>query len=687
MVSFVSSRAAPVALALLWLLQMQPALAQEPGALARPATSVDRDRGATPPAHPVDRPERLSEPLTGALPRPATPVDRAEPLSEPAHPVDRPERLSEVLAPSDLASPRATMRTLLVAMNALWSEPDAWQRAVATIETLEPDALVQRERARQLYAVLNRIELVAPERLPDAASATTLTRYHYFPDPQRDRALLRRIGAPRGGIALRRGDDGGWRFSADTVATLPALYAQLEPLPLVAGRELVTVVEWLESWLPVWLVENRFFTVKYWAWLAIFGVILLGLVADLLTRALLRGLSERVTRRTADASDPSLLHAALRPIGLFAAALVWMLPLGLLELDPLVERVIGGALRIFLVLAGTLSIWRLIDLGAGVLAQRAARTATRIDDVLIPLVSRALKLFVLAMGVIYAADALNIPITPLLASLTVAGVGFSFAAKDTVENFFGSVAVVLDRPFDIGDWVVIDGTEGIVEQVGFRSTRIRTFYNSQITVPNSNLVRASVDNYGRRQYRRWNTTLGLQYDTPPDKLVAFTEGIRELIRTHPYTRKDYYQVWCNEFSASSLDVLLYIFFDVPDWNTELRERERLFLDILRLADQLGVHFAFPTRTVHVMSPGAGPVAEAAPPPARESERNAQQEGVQAARALVRDQVWRSVKPGPVVFAGSPTDAQLDAAGNPVEAHAEDEGGTPKQGDEKRRGRS
>ena len=328
--------------------------------------------------------------------------------------------------------------------------------------------------------------------------------------------------------------------------------------------------------------------------------------------------------------DPEQLRKTLRPIGLAAAATVWLGAMRFVELQPTIDLLLRSTLRIFLVLAATVSAWRLIDLIAGYAQVRAERTSNRVDDILVPLVTRAVKLFVLVIGGIYAADALDIPIAPLLASLTVAGVGFSFAAKDTVENFFGSVAVVLDRPFDIGDWVVIEGTEGIVEQVGFRSTRIRTFYNSLITVPNSNLVRAEVDNYGRRQYRRWKTTLGLQYDTTPDQLVAFTEGVRELVRTHPYTRKDYYQVWCNEFSASSLDVMLYMFFEVPDWNTELRERERLFLDIVRLANQLGVQFAFPTQTVHVF-PGEA-VSAAAEPPGARSEDDAQRLGIRHAAA-------------------------------------------------------
>jgi MscS family membrane protein len=120
-----------------------------------------------------------------------------------------------------------------------------------------------------------------------------------------------------------------------------------------------------------------------------------------------------------------------------------------------------------------------------------------------------------------------------------------------------------------------------------------------VTIPNSKLTTTPVDNYGEREYRRAKTHLSVTYDTPPDKIEAFCEGIRELVRLHPDTRKDYYHVYLNQFSASSLDILLYIFFKVPDWGAELRARNDFFLGILRLAEELGVEFAFPTQTVHL----------------------------------------------------------------------------------------
>jgi MscS family membrane protein len=121
-----------------------------------------------------------------------------------------------------------------------------------------------------------------------------------------------------------------------------------------------------------------------------------------------------------------------------------------------------------------------------------------------------------------------------------------------------------------------------------------------ITFPNAMLIRTAVDNLGAREYRRIKMRLGVTYDTPPDKLESFIEGIRELVRRHPYTRKEYYHVYFNSFGDSGLEVLLYCFVRTPDWATELRERHRLLIDILRLANELSVEFAFPTRTLHMV---------------------------------------------------------------------------------------
>jgi MscS family membrane protein len=248
----------------------------------------------------------------------------------------------------------------------------------------------------------------------------------------------------------------------------------------------------------------------------------------------------------------------------------------------------------------------LVDIAAIIVGQKAAASESKLDDLLVPLVRKTLKVFVAAFGLVFIAGNLDIDVSSLLAGLGLGGLAFALAAQDTVKNLFGSLTILVDRPFAVGDWVLIDNVEGTVEEVGIRSTRVRTFYNSQITVPNANLISANVDNFGARQYRRWKATLGLTYDTAPDKIEAFCEGMRELVRHHPYTRKDYFEIHFNNFGGASLDILLYVFFETPDWSTELRERHRLGLDILRLAEQLGVEFAFPTQTLHIKQ-GSAPL--------------------------------------------------------------------------------
>ncbi|NNE44470.1 MAG: mechanosensitive ion channel family protein, partial [Gemmatimonadetes bacterium] len=299
-------------------------------------------------------------------------------------------------------------------------------------------------------------------------------------------------------------------------------------------------------------------------------------------------------------AEPDVIRGAVRPAGIFAMSGLWWFGLLGLGLPLGVLSVLLIAAKFLVTVSAVWMAYRLTDLVGAFFAGRADETESKFDDLLVPLVRKTLKVFIVAFGLVFIADNLNVDISSLLAGLGLGGLAFALAAQDTVKNLFGSVTVLLDKPFAVGDWVVIAGdVEGTVEEVGFRSTRVRTFYNSLITVPNANLINAAVDNLGARTYRRWKTKLSLTYDTPPEKIEEFCEGVRELVRRHPHTRKDYFHVYANEYGAASLDVLVYVFFQTPDWGEELAARHALFLDILRLARAVGVDFAFPTQTLHV----------------------------------------------------------------------------------------
>jgi MscS family membrane protein len=170
---------------------------------------------------------------------------------------------------------------------------------------------------------------------------------------------------------------------------------------------------------------------------------------------------------------------------------------------------------------------------------------------------------VVAIGLLYVLQSLNFDITTLLAGISIGGIALALAAQDTLKNFFGSLMIFIDKPFQIGDWINFNEVDGTVEEVGFRSTRVRTFANSLVYVPNGKLADSTIDNFGLRQYRRFSTTISLTYDTPTALIRQFVDGLNEIVANHPDTRKDFWEVKLNTMGSHSLNIMFYIFFAVP----------------------------------------------------------------------------------------------------------------------------
>lgn len=528
--------------------------------------------------------------------------------------------------PPGLVSPRATMRTFLGGMaEAAAGDRRGLTRAASCLDLSAVNETVRAQKgielALQLKQVLDRVRLMVYEELPDGA--------------QGEAFVLHRDAHGQGDVVIDRRPDGRWLFTAETVRALPDLVRSLEHLDVVAGAVDIpfhlSPSLWLRQQVPPSLRRTSFL-LEHWQWAGLLVLALGGLVCDKLLVAFVALLTRLWLRRRGVTLEQALLVRGARPFGLLAMALVWRLGDALLALPTQAHNVLVVTLNFVVAVAGVWGAYRLIDVVAAGLAQRAARTETKVDDLLVPLVRKTAKVFIAAMGLVFVAETMELSISGLLAGVGLGGLAFALAAQDTVKNLFGSLTVVVDRPFQVGDWVVIDGgVEGTVEEVGFRSTRIRTFYDSLVTLPNALLLTCKVDNMGARRYRRWRTMLSISLDTPPDTVEAFCEGIRELVRQHPMTRKDYFQVWLNAYSASSLDVMLYIFHQVPDWTSELRERQRLMLDILRLARAMNVRLARPVVDLQRTAGEPEPVASAATVTMSEI----QAEGRAQARALLR----------------------------------------------------
>lgn len=453
----------------------------------------------------------------------------------------------------------------------------------------QPDMVRQqvgREAAIYLKEVLDRLALIDEdyEALPQNENLWTLG--------ETDIAIAR----------VQSGDrQGQWLFTPATVSRAPAYYEKVRHLPYVegTGRGAGYIEPWLQRHMPVW-ANRQVFALAGWQWIGIFLAIVLGLAMRLVVGALGK-LALVITRKTRPTWDELVVEAVINPVSLLAAVGIWFAALHLIRLRDLSLTIMTVVLQVILYAGIIWLLYRLTGVISVVLKERYARGHNQLDDQLVKLISSSLKIFIVVFGVLLGAQNLGVNVFSVLAGLGIGGLAVALAAKDTLANFFGSVTIMLDRPFQVGHWVIVGSSEGTVEEIGFRTTKIRTFYNSLITIPNAIVATTHIDNMGLRRYRRVTTTIGVTYDTPPEKMEAFLEGIKNIIKANPHTRKDFFHVVFNDFGSSSLNILLYFFLKVPDWSTELVERQNVLLSVVRLAKQVGVDFAFPTQTMHVES--------------------------------------------------------------------------------------
>jgi len=288
-----------------------------------------------------------------------------------------------------------------------------------------------------------------------------------------------------------------------------------------------------------------------------------------------------------------------KPISILLISILIILLLPVLQLPPKASYYINIVIKALMPVFGTLVFYKMVDVLCLYLEKLAGKTETTLDDQLVPLIRKVLKVFVVVIGGLFILQNLNVNITALLAGISIGGLAFALAAQDTLKNFFGSLMIFLDKPFQIGHWITTSDLDGTVEEVGFRSTRVRTFRNSLTYVPNGKLADTTIDNHGLREFRRFSTTISITYDTPPELIELFIKGLNEIVSTHPETRKDFYIIRLNDLGVSSLNILFYIFFNVPNWQDELRCREEILIKVLKLANDLDVRFAFPTQTLHM----------------------------------------------------------------------------------------
>ncbi len=389
-----------------------------------------------------------------------------------------------------------------------------------------------------------------------------------------------------------------WYYSKETIAYIDDLYRQIYPF----GANL------LIQYVPASL-KSKFIGLQIWQWIGLILLIIFTYFLHIIFKRILflflKLLKRFITKKIIENLDDKLKQ--------FSHPLSYIFGIYVMEIIfpyLLIERKIGifiiNSLAFAKIIFWIFVFIKLVDVFIAFYKNKVEQTKSLLDDQLLPILEKTLKIIVIVFGIFKMLMLMGADPKAIIAGASIGGLAIGLAAQDTVRNLIGSFMIFADKPFKIGDWIKIGDIEGSVEEVGFRSTVVRAADTSVFKIPNSKLSEDSVNNLGKRVYRRYTTTLGIRYDTPSELIEEFVEGIKKLIELHPTTRNfsNYtpynsvpYNVEFVDYGDSSLNILLNVYFMTHDYGEEMHGRHILLLGILDLANTLGVEFAFPSQTL------------------------------------------------------------------------------------------
>jgi MscS family membrane protein len=288
-----------------------------------------------------------------------------------------------------------------------------------------------------------------------------------------------------------------------------------------------------------------------------------------------------------------------KPLSWVLTTVFWLIALNALALPQTLHLFCAYFVKFILAVMLIRLCYLSVDAVGHWLSLKASQTTSALDDQIAPFAAKTLKVLVIVFGVLIALQNFDVNVMSLLAGLGLGGLALALAAQDTAANLFGSITILADRPFQIGDYIKIGDTEGNVEEIGFRSTRVRTFYNSLVTIPNSIMAKEKIDNLGARTARRLRHTFGFVYGTPAAQIKSFIDHLSYYLKQHPMVRNENVMVNFTALGDFSLQVEMTVHVIANDIAEENKVQEEILFEVMKMAEDLKLDFAFPTQTIHV----------------------------------------------------------------------------------------
>ncbi len=387
-----------------------------------------------------------------------------------------------------------------------------------------------------------------------------------------------------------------------------------------AATEVITNREALE-WLPTWLhslATYDIFGYHVWRLVVAFLIAVAAMALNTVIAYYIRKISDRKDeakkeKLKTEAVEPGAAEEVESPekksfIGMTIRALrrplwvlVWAVAIRLIGPVLLPAHAPGAIWLAELLMSLSLAvfIYDFVEVIEYYLMQYAATTETKLDDMLVPILRKALRVLVVVIAGLHIYQSFSgQPITTILAGLGLGGLAFALAAQDTLKNFFGFIMIVLDKPFQIGERIVFEGHDGVVEEVGLRSTKLRRLDGHVVSIPNMSAADSVIHNIGRRPYIRRLMDIGVTYDTPAEKVERAVQIVKEVLDNHEGMDPEFPpRVYFNNFNDCSLNIFVIYWYHPPEYWDYMAHAEWVNFEILKRFNAEGIEFAFPTQTL------------------------------------------------------------------------------------------
>lgn len=345
-------------------------------------------------------------------------------------------------------------------------------------------------------------------------------------------------------------------------------------------------------------LKSALFGIPFYRYLIAFLIILLSVLLQKIFYKCIKKLIQSFFKKYNVAFEDSSLQKMGMPVKLLFFVLgIWIAYL-CLDLPDSVDVYAVRIIRSLFTILVFLAVSRLLNILLEFLLKRALKTESKTDDLLLPVLFKGLTAVLAVIALVLVVQEWDYNITALLTGLGLGGLAFALAAQDTLANLFGSVMIMIDRPFLVGDWILTASAEGTVEEVGFRSTKIRTFAQAVVSIPNSTLSKEPVTNWSRMGKRLVTFRLGLVYSTSAEQIGAFVRSARQLLENNRDISEGAY-VYFDAFGGGALEVLFHFYTHTTKWDKYLEIREQINLQLMALLKETGISLAYPGRSVYL----------------------------------------------------------------------------------------